>query len=149
LPARRSRRFCRLLNGRANGGLLWPDAALLGDLAVGSATGDFFYARSDDKTGGFFLRGLDPAARYTLRLFASRDDGERRVTRYTVTGAGASSACLQTSGAGAGHGGRTGNDDDVVAFMALQADAWGHLFVNVALEEGSYAYLSLLELVVE
>lgn len=29
------------VNGRRNGGLLWPDAARLGDLAVGSATRDF------------------------------------------------------------------------------------------------------------
>lgn len=138
-----------LCNGRANGGLLWPDGTLLGDLAVGSATGDFFYVLADDKTGGFFLRGLDPAARYTLRLFASRDDSERRVTRYTASGATSASGTLQTSGPGAGHEGGTGNDDDVVELTNLEPDPWGHLFVDVAIEEGSYAYLSLLELSVE
>ncbi|MDX9722451.1 MAG: GDSL-type esterase/lipase family protein, partial [Myxococcota bacterium] len=34
-------------NGRSNGGLLWPTQDLLGDLAGGSATGDFFYSNND------------------------------------------------------------------------------------------------------
>lgn len=49
-------------NGREHGGLLWPDPDRLGDLAVGTATEDFFYAMPDDQTGGVQLRGLDPAA---------------------------------------------------------------------------------------
>lgn len=136
-------------NGRNNGGLLWPSEALLGDLAVGTATQDYFYAVSDDNTGGLYLRGLDPARSYTLRLFASRDDPETRVSTYTVHGATTASASLQTSGAGAGSEGGEGNDDDIVAFEGLQPDAWGQLFVDVILTEGSYAYLALLELEVE
>ena len=51
-----------------------PDAAHLGDLAVGSATGDYMYVTGPDMPGALYLRGLDPAARYTLRLFAPRAD---------------------------------------------------------------------------
>jgi len=138
-----------MANGRRNGGLLWPDAALLGDLAVGSATGDFFYIEGDDVTGGLFLRDLDPAARYTLRLFAARDDAQVRVTRYTVSGTVSATATLQTSGAGAGHDGATTNDDDVVTFTDVRPDAWGHVFIDVAREQGTYGYLSALELTVE
>ena len=133
-------------NGWANGGLRWPSAELLGDLAVGSATGDFFFVSGADVPGALFLRGLDPARRYTLRLFASRDDVERRITRFRVTGAATVSATVQTSGAGAAGAGGTANDDDVIAFAGVQPDAWGHVFVDLGLEEGSYAYLSLLEL---
>lgn len=137
-------------NGRSNGGLLWPDAALLGNLAVGSATGDFFYTTGDDVPGALFLRGLDPNRTYTLRLFAARDDAEVRVSRYTVVGASSATATLQTSGPGAGHGGAsTTNDDDIVELAGVRPDAWGHVFIDVSIEQGTYAYLSLLELTVE
>lgn len=136
-------------NGRSHGGLVWPDGAKLGNLAVGSATGDFFYATADDAPGGLFLRGLDPSRTYSLRLFAARDNSEYRVTRFTVTGAGSHSATLQTSGMGAGAAGATTNDDTVVQLTSVLPDAWGHLFIDVSIDAGTYAYLSLIELVVE
>ncbi|MBU1430600.1 hypothetical protein KKF91_08605 [Myxococcota bacterium] len=132
-------------NGRAHGGLLWPTAQL-GDLAVGSATGDFLYTDGPDMPGGFAFRGLDPAARYTLRFFASRAHPERRVTEYHVTGAGVWSGALQTSGPGAGTAIADGNDDDVLALTDLQPDPWGQLFVDVIIAEGSYGYLSIVEI---
>lgn len=136
-------------NGRSNGGLLWPDPKLLGDLAVGSATGDFFYTTGDDATGGFFLNGLSPAQTYTLRFFAARDETEVRVSAYTVVGATTAQVSLQTSGAGAGADGATTNNDDIATLTGVQPDAWGQLFVDVAIAQGSYAYLSALEIVVE
>ncbi len=136
-------------NGRSHGGLLWPDPPLLGPLAVGSATGDFFFADRDDAPGALFLRNLDPQRTYRLRLFASRASDETRATRYTVRGASTLSATLQTSGPGAGHDGGMGNDDDVVVMTGVRPDSWGHLFVDVAVEAGSYAYLSVLEMQVE
>lgn len=138
-----------LCNGRSHGGLAWPDGGKLGKLAVGSATGDFFYVADDDAPGALFLRGLDPGTSYTMRLFAARDDAEYRATRYTVTGAISSSTTLQTSGVGAGTAGATTNDDTVVEFMGVKPDAWGHIFVDVSIEAGSFAYLSLIELIVE
>jgi hypothetical protein len=131
-------------NGRSHGGLLWPDAALLGNLAVGSATGDFFYTAGEDTPGALFLRGLDPGKSYRLQLFAARDDPEKRVTRYTITGASSSTATLQTSGPGAGHNGATTNDDDIVAVTGVKPDGWGHVFIDVAIAEGAYGYLSIL-----
>lgn len=133
-------------NGRSNGGLLWPDPALLGDLAVGSATGDFFYTTGADVPGGIFLRGLNPNQRYTLRFFAAREDSERRVSRYTVDG---HSVFLQTTGSGAGHAGGTVNDDETVVLEGLVPDVWGQLFIDIGIEEGTYGYLSILEVVVE
>jgi hypothetical protein len=129
-------------NGRLNGGLLWPDPALLEDLAVGTATEDYFYAMSDDATGGLQLRGMDPSTRYTLRFFGTRDDVETRVTRYTVYGAATAEATLQTSGAGAGTA--NANDDDVATFVGVQPDAWGNVFVDVAIAEGTYGYVGIV-----
>lgn len=138
-----------LCNGRLNGGLLWPEADQLGALAVGSATGDYFYSVTDDMTGGLVLRGLDPTATYALGLFGNREHGTSRSTTYTVHGAATHSTTLQTSGAGAGADGATGNDDDVARFSGLRPDPWGQLFVDVDLAGPDYAYLSLLELVAE
>lgn len=140
-----------LVNGRQNGGLLWPDAALLGDFAVGSATGDYFYIEANaDKPGALWLDGLDPERTYTLRLYATRDFGELRRTRYTVTGgAAAVSTTLQTSGPGAGTVTLNGNDDTIAELTGLVPDAWGHLFIDVDIDAGTFAYLSALEVVVE
>ena len=137
------------VNGWANGGFRWPEQERLGALAVGSATGDFFFTSGADLPGGLMLRGLDPARRYTLRFFASRDDPEVRVTGFAVTGADTAEASLQTSGVGAGRDGATLNDDDVAELTGLQPDPWGHLFVDVRIEQGSYGYLSLMALEVE
>lgn len=139
------------MNGRQNGGLLWPDAALLGDLAVGSATGDYFYIEANaDKPGALWLDGLDPARSYTLRLYATRDFGELRRTRYDVTGgAAAVSVTLQTSGAGAGTALPNSNDDTIAELTGLVPDAWGHLFIDVDIEAGTFAYLSVVEVAVE
>ncbi len=134
--------------GRLNGGLLWPDQELLGKLAVGTATEDWFLSDLDDRPGALFFEGLDPAARYTLRLFASREDATERVSRYRITGAEGTTVTLQTSGEGAGQGG-LGNDDDVAEASGLEPDPWGRLFVDTAPDVDEYAYLGLLELVVE
>lgn len=138
-----------LANGRRSGGLLWPDTTRLGSLAVGSATGDFFYTQDADAPGALSLRGLDPSRTYTLRLFAARDASEVRVTRYTVHGAATASVTLQTSGPGAGRSGATTNDDDVAEVRGARPDAWGTLFVDVAIERGAFAYLSAFELIAE
>lgn len=136
-------------NGRSNGGLLWPDGAKLGNLAVGSATGDFFYTDGPDLSGGLWLRDLDPAKSYTFRMFAARQDAEVRVTRYTMIGATTASATVQTTGPGAGSAGATTNDDTIVEFKGVKPDAWGHVFIDVANETGPFAYLSLIEMIVE
>jgi len=133
-------------NGRSNGGLIWPNPELLDNLAVDAATGDFFYTDGADAPGGLFLRGLDPASSYTLRLFGAQEDLERRVTTYTVLGESIASIDLQTSGSGAGHDGGPINDHVVAELNDLQPDAWGQLHLDVSVREGSYAYLSILEI---
>ncbi|MCB9534251.1 MAG: hypothetical protein H6698_08105 [Myxococcales bacterium] len=136
-------------NGWQNGGLRWPDQTLLGDLAISSATGDYFYADGDDITGGFYLRGLSPTQTFTLRMFASREEAERRVTRYVVRGETSREVSVQTSGPGAGSDSEARNDDTLAELSGLRPDAWGNLFVDLQVEAGAFAYVSLIELVVE
>lgn len=134
-------------NGLLHGGLRQPDAARLGSLAVESATSDFFYSTEDDLGGGLYLSGLDPNHRYTLRLFGARESAERRVTGYAISGATTTQLTLQSSGPGAGQGGRQVNDQNVATAQGVQPDAWGNLFIDVQRLEGGFAYLSALELV--
>jgi hypothetical protein len=136
-------------NGLRNGGLVSPDGARLGTLAVPEATADFFYTGDADDPGALGFSGLDPAGTYTLRLFASRSTAEeRRETRYVVGTADGvqAEATLVTSGPGVGAGGGDGNDGELVVFTGLRPDAWGRLDVDVRVERGAFAYLNLLEL---
>lgn len=137
-------------NGLRNGGLLNPPGDLLGTLAVPEATADFFYLEDPDDPGALTFTGLSPSQRYTLRLFASRADAERRVTRYTARGDGpAREVTLLTSGADIGRDGYDGNDREVAVLTGLAPDAWGQLHVDVSRAEGRFAYLSLVELEAE
>lgn len=132
-------------NGLRNGGLTAPTGERLGTLAVPEATADFFYTEGPDDPAALAFAGLEPDGTYTLRLFASRADAERRVTTYVVTGSGpARAGALVTSGTGVGTAG--GNDGDLVVLSGLRPDAWGQLYLDVQRTEGAYAYLSLLEL---
>lgn len=138
------------VNGLRNGGLVSPDGARLGTLAVPEATGDFFYSGDPDDAAGLALEGLAPSGRYTLRLFASRAAADERRTGFTVRGSGpARSASVQTSGAGLGAGGAQGNDSEVTVLAGLTPDARGRLFVDVDRVVGPFAYVNLLELQVD
>lgn len=134
-------------NGLRNGGLTAPPGDLLQTLAVPEATGDFFYSETADDPGALTLTGLDPAATYTLRVFASRaSDEEVRVTRYVVAGASVTEGTLRTTGPDVGRDGYDGNDADVLVLDGVRPDAWGQLHLDVERAEGRFAYLSLLEL---
>lgn len=136
-------------NGKRNGGLIEPSQALLGHLAVGTATQDYVFGNDFALTAGFYLTGLDPRLAYDVRLFGTRDTTETRITRYDLVGRRAATATLQTSGVGIGSvAGRNANDDEVLTFPAFRPDRFGQLFVDLRREAGSYAYLGVLELVV-
>lgn len=144
-------------NGRINGGLLSPDPNLLGDLAIGSATEDYFFCSADgevgggddDRPGGFMLDGLDPNLAYDLRFFGSRNNAETRVTEYRVTGANGRVLTLQTSGVGIGADGvYRGNDDEVAVAAGVRPDAFGQVFIDLTLRDGAFAYINALEIVV-
>ncbi len=136
-------------NGILNGGLLTPDAQLLGDLAVATATEDYVWLEAGD-TGAIALEGLDPSARFGLRLFASRAASETRITRYTVSGAnGRETRDLPVSGAGLGGGSYDGNTGSVAAFSGLAPDAYGRLHLDYSALQGAFAYLGILELTVQ
>lgn len=141
-------------NGKVNGGLLLPNSALLGDLAIGSATEDYFFSTADgvqgggddDDGGGFMLDGLDPNLSYNFKFFGSRYTTETRITEYAVVGANSQSVWLTTSGNNIGANGvYDGNDDEIAEVLGVRPDAFGQIFVDMTLIQGSYAYLNAME----
>lgn len=127
-------------NGKLNGGLLAPSPALLGNLAIASATEDYFFTQGSDT---FRLAGLNPALRYNLRFFGTRETTSTRITTYA---SGFASTNLQTSGTAIGAGGYNGNNNTLAALNALAPDPSGRIDVTVSVNTGGFAYLGILEI---
>ena len=70
-------------NGIANGGLLAPSFALLGNFAVPAATGDYFFTTT---SASLNITNLDSMLNYRLRFFGTRTATDTRVATYIVTG---------------------------------------------------------------
>ena len=103
-------------NGMSGGkGLLEPDAELLGDLAVASATSDYLFASNSEHCSMIFS-GLDPQKGYRFKVFASRtgnDADDARISDYTFRGKWAIQGNLQAAGGGIGAKGENGNTSNV------------------------------------
>ncbi|MEM8864945.1 MAG: GDSL-type esterase/lipase family protein [Planctomycetota bacterium] len=144
-------------NGKVSGGLLDPDPALLGDLAIGSATQDFFTSTGDKKKfggndevgGGFVIDGLNPDLAYDFKFLGSQQGSAESVTEYRLTGANGGVATLQTTGADIGSDGDyDGNDNQVAIVSGIRPDAFGQVFFDMTLLSGSAAYLNAMEITV-
>lgn len=144
-----------LCNGKLNGGLANPNPDLLGHFAIPSVTQDYFFCTADDKVnggdddvpGGFMLEGLDPNLSYEFRFFGARSDAETRITEYDVRGANRRTVTLRTSGAGIGAGGANINNNTVATVSGIRPDAFGQVFIDITLIQGSFAYLNAMEVV--
>lgn len=139
-------------NGLRNGGLQNPDQTKLGNLAISTATQDYFFITKGDSPQGFTITGLDPKRKYTLRLFASRaTDAETRRTKYIITSAsGEVSQVLRTTGKDIGSDGSyDGNNNTIVTFDDQKPDAHGKLHIDISVDQGSFGYLALLEIIVK
>jgi len=142
-----------LFNGGTNFGPTNPQSSLLGLLAAGNATQDFWYASGGNLS--LKLTSLNPAKKYTLRLFGSRDASDTRITTYRVTHAiGGTNQDLQTSGTNAGSGtsgllSSNANDRSIALFTDLLADTNGEIVVTASNKSGTgFAYLNAMQITV-
>ncbi|MDR1809368.1 MAG: InlB B-repeat-containing protein, partial [Prevotella sp.] len=80
-------------NGGGNGGLYTPPSSL-GDLAIESATEDYFFLNGND--GKFSITGFDPTKTYKFTIFGTRinSSGANRVAIYSLYGANGSHGTL-------------------------------------------------------
>jgi len=133
--------------GNGFGGLMAPDPALLGDLAVTNATEDYFCTGGTSK---FKIKGMDNRFTYTLRFFGTRMmDGAARATRYAAdAGNGITYATnVVTTGTDVGANGYDGNNNTISELRNVPADANGEIEVGVTMVSG-FAYLNIMEIAV-
>lgn len=97
----------------AAGGYLNPDKAVLGDMAIESATYDYIFVENFQDYNFITFRNLDPRKAYRFHTFGSRTDAAARITCYTFRGLNSWSENHQTSGSGIGTGGYNGNNNHV------------------------------------
>ncbi|MEM7572143.1 MAG: T9SS type A sorting domain-containing protein [Bacteroidota bacterium] len=130
-------------NGINHGGLLAPEESLLGELAIATATQDYFFTAN---SGAIILQNLNPARAYRFGFFASRNTNEVRVSQYDLTGASTLSGTLQSSGPGLGGGTYNGNNSTLFTTDFVFPDAGGNIRVDLSRASGSFAYINFIEL---
>ncbi|WP_343673184.1 RICIN domain-containing protein [Chitinophaga sp.] len=130
-------------NGILNGGLLSPDASLLGDLAIPTATQDYFHTSNSSSLS---IRGLDKTKGYVFNFFGTRNDPEKRVTGYSLTGATFYDGLLQTSGTNLGGTGYNGNTKTILTSDIIMPDDNGHINLTMTRSEGTFGYLGIMKI---
>ncbi|MFA9391576.1 MAG: GDSL-type esterase/lipase family protein [Prolixibacteraceae bacterium] len=128
-------------NGIQNGGLLEPNSARLGEMAIATASQDYFFTTSN---AAFELSGLDTVNSYIFSFFGSRNTESKRVTQYTLTGENLFTNSLQTSGFELGGAGYHGNNSLLLISDTLKADKAGKIKLELAVVEGGFAYLNFM-----
>lgn len=130
------------INPDAQGGLTAPDAQLLGDLAVATATKDYFYVENGNAT--FKIQNLNKNRAYRFYLFGSRlgtADVDLRKSKYTFTGATQSEGILQTTGEG-----KIQNTENVFVSEAIYPDANGEINIEMVNSVSNFGYLNALKI---
>lgn len=139
--------------GTGFGGLITPNPALLGNLAIGTATQDYFFVGSAG-TATIAIGGLNPSLTYNFRMFGTRNTAATRTTAYTITdNLGPHVITLQTSGTGIGTntavyptGQPDGNDDEIVSLNGMVPTSLGTLNLGLSNVAGDFSYLGVMEI---
>jgi uncharacterized protein YjdB/lysophospholipase L1-like esterase len=132
-----------VVNTGTNYGPAAPLGTLLGDLAIGTATQDYFYLEtggSANSTGQLTFSGLNPQKGYKFYIFGSRPTTNVRISGYSVTGLNNFTGQLQTSN------GTTGNIDTTLATTMISPTADGHITLDVSIIQNAYAYINVLKI---
>lgn len=130
-------------NGILNGGLLTSDNNLLGDLAINTATQDYFYTANK---GELLFTNLNVDNAYQIEIFASRNSTNIRETKYHLIGKNDYKEVLQTSGTDIGGVGYHGNTTTVINSGLIFPDCEGKIRLEVIEEAGNYAYINLVRI---
>ena len=133
-----------LTNGISNGGLLNPIPANLGDLAIVTATEDYFYTTA---SGRLKLSGLNVGKGYRFYLFGSRSQADSaRFTTYTLTGKNSFSGSLQTSGTNLGGLAINGNNSTILTTGLINPTSGGEITLDISVLTGGFAYIKAIRI---
>lgn len=134
-------------NGMSGGGgLLDPDASLLGDLAIATATSDYYFYEADQNDCSFTIAGLDPSKAYKFHIFASRKATDNRTGNYQLSGYNIWAGTLQAAGSNIGGSGINQNNSTILVSDYLFADADGKVKMTVKRASGTYIPLNCMKI---
>jgi hypothetical protein len=138
------------LNAGASDGLMSPELAQMGKLAIASATGDFFMTNTNTAES-FKMTGLDQNKSYVFSFFGSRNSTETRTTRFSLTGLNATavSGTVNTSGVGIGTVAGVAvnyNTRNIYTSTAITPDATGAITIALTKAAGSWTHLNLMKM---
>ncbi len=130
------------MNPGGQGGLSTPDAELLGDLAIGTATQDYLFAEGKNAT--FKIKNLDPEKTYKFYVFGSRlgtTDDDSRKSQYTFTGTNTSQGIIQTTGLG-----KVQNTNNLFTSGLLIPNASGEINFELVNTESNFGYINAMKM---
>lgn len=138
-------------NGAANflGGEVNPDPNLLGDLAISSATRDYYYNFNAGDNIDFLISNLNQNHVYDFAFFGSRNTTQTRVTAYIVSGYdNLRSGELQTSGPGSSLSPLySGNNYKIVYFDGVKPNSDNQIRFFLRTISGSFQHLNVMKIV--
>ncbi|MFL9844187.1 T9SS type A sorting domain-containing protein [Flavobacterium rhizosphaerae] len=132
-----------IVNTSINYGPTAPVASLLGDLAIGTATQDYWYLESGgsgNNTGQVTFSNLTAGNGYKFYIFASRPTTAIRKTAYTVTGLNSFNGQIQTSDSG------TGNINTILETTIISPDANGTITIDVSIAQDAFGYMNVIKM---
>ena len=134
-------------NGYTNGGLQKPSAALLGDLAIESATQDYIFLEGNQDYGVIRFKGLDLNKGYRFYMFGSRTASDVRAAYFELTGENCWKDVMAMSGSGIGKGGYNGNNNNVLTSELVFPDRDGNIVLTISKKSsGIMVYLNCMKI---
>jgi hypothetical protein len=134
-------------NGYTNGGLQKPSEALLGDLAIESATQDYIFLEGGQDYGVIHFKGLDLSKAYRFYMFGSRTATDERAAFFELTGENCWRDEMAMSGIGIGNGGYNGNNNKVLTSELIFPDRNGNIDLTIIKKSsGIMAYLNCMKI---
>lgn len=134
-------------NGMSGGGgLLDPDATQLGDLAIATATSDYFFYEADQSDCSMTIGGLEADKAYRFHIFASRKATDNRTGNYQLSGYNIWAGTLQAAGTNIGGQGVNQNNSTILVSDYMFADAEGNVKLTVKRASGTYIPLNCMKI---
>ena len=135
-------------NGMSGGGgLLSPDASLLGDLAVNTATQDYIHVEVYQDYNFIHFRNLDKNKGYRFTCFGSRVVADDRRGTFEFRGENIWSGEMQMSGSGIGANGYNGNNNKPLVSDVIFPDRDGHIaLVVIKKYKSGMVYLNCMKM---
>lgn len=130
-------------NGIQSGGLLAPEASKLEELAVATATQDYFFTTT---SASLAFENLDEGKVYRFSIFGSRNVEEIRTSGLSLTGATSSTGQYQTSGTDLGGTGYHGNNSSLYVSNFITPDNTGQIELELSVVAGGFAYINLMKI---